>query len=60
MDMFADEDNDVVAKSEQTNHASSVGTSTQLAAENGNQDSGSMINAFILNFFMLHQLLMGI
>ncbi|XP_010690483.2 uncharacterized protein LOC104904011 [Beta vulgaris subsp. vulgaris] len=41
MDMFADEDNDVVAKSEQTNHVSSVGTSTQLAAENGNQDSGS-------------------
>lgn len=41
MDMFADEDNGVVAKSEQTNHASSVGTSTQLAAENGNQDSGS-------------------
>ncbi|KNA16993.1 hypothetical protein SOVF_084110 [Spinacia oleracea] len=43
LDMFADEDNNVAANSEPNNDTStpSVGTSTQLAVENGSQDSGS-------------------
>ncbi|CAO2813857.1 unnamed protein product [Amaranthus hypochondriacus] len=43
MDMFADEDLDVIAKSEQNNGTSisTASTSSQLAAENGGQDSGS-------------------
>lgn len=45
--MFADEDNNVAANSEPNNDTStpSVGTSTQLAVENGSQDSGSTVNA---------------
>lgn len=44
MDMFADEDLDVIAKSEQNNGTSIslASTSSQLVAENGGQDSGSM------------------
>ncbi|XP_021776205.1 CD2 antigen cytoplasmic tail-binding protein 2 homolog [Chenopodium quinoa] len=43
LDMFADEDDDVAANSEQNNDTSvpSVDTSTQMAVENGNQDSES-------------------
>ncbi|XP_021753172.1 CD2 antigen cytoplasmic tail-binding protein 2-like [Chenopodium quinoa] len=43
LDMFADEDDKVAANSEQNNDASmpSVDTSTQMAVENGNQDSES-------------------
>ncbi|XP_057525631.1 uncharacterized protein LOC130805048 [Amaranthus tricolor] len=43
MDMFADEDQDVIAKSEQNNGTfiSTASTSSQLAVENGGQDSGS-------------------
>ncbi|KAL2937272.1 Angiogenic factor with G patch and FHA domains 1 [Bienertia sinuspersici] len=41
MDMFADEDDGVVAKSEQNTSVSSAHTSSQLAEENGSHDSGS-------------------
>lgn len=43
LDMFADEDDNLASNSEQNNHTSvpSAGTSSQLAVDNGSQDSGS-------------------